>query len=175
MKTSAILYLQIWTWFRTLHLHLCRNPMSTCNCSLKLQVLAHRMPWKTGGHQDTKRHWEATAPLGGPRVRGMYAVSTRNWARMTSSQKVAGGGTSSCKPPNFNLFKSVVRFSCLCIQSLQAHNACKTQYKHWGQTIPRPPLWYPDVAKMHVKHNTNIELRQSLGLTYGTLMSLKCV
>ena len=47
--------------------------------------------------------------------------------------------------------------------------------KHWVETIPRPHLWYPDVAQMRVKHNTDIELRQSLGLTYGTLMSLKRV
>jgi len=42
-------------------------------------------------------------------------------------------------------------------------------------TIPRPHLWYPGVTQLHVKHNTIIELRQSLSLTYRTRRSLKCV
>jgi hypothetical protein len=49
-------------------------------------------------------------------------------------------------------------------------NACKSLYKHSVEIIPRPHLWYPGVAQMLVKHNANIEWRQSLG---GTLMSLK--
>jgi len=36
-----------------------------------------------------------------------------------------------------------------------------------------PRSWSPDVAQMRVKHNADIELRPSLGLTYGTLMTLK--
>ena len=54
-------------------------------------------------------------------------------------------------------------------------DVCKTQCKHWVEAIPRAHLWYPDDAQTHVKHNTHIHLRQSFGLTYGTLMSLKCV
>ena len=54
-------------------------------------------------------------------------------------------------------------------------DACKTQYKHSLETIPWPHLWYSDVAQIHTTHNTHIEFRQSLGLTYGILMSLKCV
>jgi len=54
-------------------------------------------------------------------------------------------------------------------------NACKTQYKPWVETIPRPHLWYPDVAQAYIKDTTNIQFRQSLGLTYGTLISLKYV
>ena len=45
---------------------------------------------------------------------------------------------------------------------------CKTQYKLWVETMPRPRLWYPDVAQMDVKHNATIKLRQSLGGTYDT-------
>jgi len=51
----------------------------------------------------------------------------------------------------------------------------KAQCKLWVETMPRPRLWYPDVAQMDVKHNTTIKLRQSLGGTYDTLMSLRCV
>ena len=53
--------------------------------------------------------------------------------------------------------------------------ACKTQYKCWVYTIPRHHSWYPDVASMHVKHNTHVEFIQSLGITYGTLMSPQCI
>ena len=38
-------------------------------------------------------------------------------------------------------------------------------------TIPRHDLWYPDVASMRVKRNTNVDFIPSLGITYGTLTS----
>jgi len=49
-----------------------------------------------------------------------------------------------------------------------------TVHKHWAETIPRPHWCYPGVAQMLpvVKRNTNIELRQSLGIIYGTLVSV---
>jgi len=54
-------------------------------------------------------------------------------------------------------------------------NACKTQYKHWVETMPRPHWWYPELAQMRAKHNANNEIRQHLGLTYGTQILLDCV
>jgi len=54
-------------------------------------------------------------------------------------------------------------------------NACTTLYKHWVETIPEPHLGCPGVTQLHVKQNTKIELRQSLGLTYGNPVSLNCV
>ena len=36
--------------------------------------------------------------------------------------------------------------------------ACKTEYKHCVETTLQPHLWYPEVAQMHVKHKTNVEL-----------------
>ena len=60
--------------------------------------------------------------------------------------------------------------------SLMVHscrsNTCKTQYKHGVETMPRPHRCCTHVAQMRVKHNANIELRQCLGLTDGTLKSL---
>jgi len=46
--------------------------------------------------QDAKRHPDALAPVGGPAVRGMYAVSTRIWGWATSGQKVGGEGGLHC-------------------------------------------------------------------------------
>jgi len=53
-------------------------------------------------------------------------------------------------------------------------NACPAQYRHWVETVPRLHLWYPDVAQVHVERNTTL-LRQSPGLTYDILASLKCM
>ena len=38
-----------------------------------------------------------------------------------------------------------------------------------------PHFSYPEVAQRHIKPNAKIELKQSLGLTYGALRSLKGV
>ena len=54
-------------------------------------------------------------------------------------------------------------------------NECKTQCTRWMYTIPRHQSWYPDVASMRVKHNTNLECIPSLGINHGILMSPQCM
>jgi len=59
--------------------------------------------------------------------------------------------------------------------TLMPSQCVQPQYKCWIYTIPRRPSGYPDVASMHVKHNTNVSFIPSLGIHPDTLLSPQCV